>query len=161
MLASMLSGKEGRMALMDELTAERRSLREQLAGVEALQRRLRLVEELIAEYGGEERKAKAPAKPADEERPPARTGLRDAIRQAVEERFAKGTRPAEVTALLEEQGFGEENGTKTDLATRVRNEMWRMARDGQFRKQGGQYLPLLPEQSKEAQGVEGGADAGS
>lgn len=149
------------MALMDELNAERRSLKERLAGVEALQRRLRMVEDLIAEYGGEERTRKTPAKFADEERPPARTGLRDAIRQAVEERFAKGARPAEVTALLEEQGFGDQNGTKTGLGTRVRNDMWRLARDGQLRKEGALYLPSLPERPKEEQAVEGGADGGS
>jgi hypothetical protein len=65
-------------------------------------------------------------------------GLREAARVVLKE-FPRGLKPNLLAIQMEQHGFKSETDAKTPLVTRVRNELWRMAKKGELRNQRGTY----------------------
>jgi len=67
-------------------------------------------------------------------------GLRDAARKVLEDNNGRGLKPKAVVERMEALGFKSQTGATTPLITRVRNELWRMARRGELRSNKGAYF---------------------
>lgn len=139
------------MDYVDALKTARDELRQAKAEIED---ELAVVERLIAKR---ERRPLAaagveslPAQATSPDKKAVRTGLRDALRQALADAFPRGAKPAAVTAHLEKKQSFDTDGAKTDLGTRVRNELWRMADRGELERDAkGRYR--LPAATKEGE----------
>jgi len=125
-------------ALREALLTEKNDLQEAKRGID---RRLKLVNQLLEEYdepqphlpGVEAIKAEVPPRQSLSE-----LGVRDAIRAVLASAGARGLKPAAVTKSLSRGGYDVDGST--NLGTRVRNEMWRMAKKGELGKTDGRYF---------------------
>jgi hypothetical protein len=114
----------------DRLAGDHAKLRDELnhvlARVNEVQDRIKVLDAVIAMYGGNTAAPIIGEAKAAASGPLASMGLRDAIRHVLLE-GGTAMKPAAVVRGLKAGGFQYGDG-KTDLTTRVSNEMWRMAK---------------------------------
>lgn len=112
-----------------------RATRKELqAEQDRLRRRLSAIDQILVEEAGFLRQS---APEAGNGRF-AELGLREAARKVLEA-APKGLKPKAVAQGMEELGFRGTTEATTSLLTRVRNELWRMAKKGELRSVRGVY----------------------
>lgn len=113
-----------------------RTTRKELQAVrDVLMRRLNAINQILAEDAGFPHQSAPDAGNGHF----AEFGLREAARKVLEEAAPRGLKPKLVAERMEQLGFRGTTEATTSLVTRVRNELWRMAKKGELRSARGVY----------------------